>query len=103
MQDLVFPVLAFVGGPGEITYWALLKEAFHQLGIKMPIIVPRLSLTLVPRDTDKALKEKELTFQDVVSGEVTWARDEFIGTLQNKQFAAFIFWILPWVLVEQDS
>ena len=51
MQDLVFPVLAFVGGPGEITYWALLKEAFHQLGIKMPIIVPRLSLTLVPRDT----------------------------------------------------
>ena len=86
MQDLVFPVLAFVGGPGEITYWALLKEAFHQLGIRMPIIVPRLSLTLVPRDTDKALKEKELTFQDVVSGEVTWARDEFIGTLQNKQF-----------------
>ena len=86
MQDLVFPVLAFVGGPGEITYWALLKEAFHQLDIKMPIIVPRLSLTLVPRDTDKALKEKELTFQDVVSGEVTWARDEFIGTLQNKQF-----------------
>ena len=28
MQDMVFPVLAFVGGPGEIAYWALLKEAF---------------------------------------------------------------------------
>ncbi|QUW21792.1 bacillithiol biosynthesis cysteine-adding enzyme BshC [Sporosarcina sp. Marseille-Q4063] len=86
MQDLVFPVLAFVGGPGEITYWALLKEAFHQLEIKMPIIIPRLSITLVPRDTDKALKEKSLTFQDVISGEVTGAREEFIATLQNKQF-----------------
>ena len=28
MQDMVFPVLAFVGGPGEIAYWAVLKEAF---------------------------------------------------------------------------
>ncbi|WP_172369776.1 bacillithiol biosynthesis cysteine-adding enzyme BshC [Sporosarcina jiandibaonis] len=86
MQDLVFPVLAFIGGPGEITYWALLKEAFHQLGIKMPIIVPRLSITLVPRDTGKALKEKSMTFQDVLSGEVMGAREEFIETLKNKQF-----------------
>jgi bacillithiol synthase len=86
MQDLVFPVLAFVGGPGEITYWALFKEAFHQLGIKMPIIIPRLSITLVPRDTGKALKEKSITFQDVLSGKVMGAREAFIETLQNKQF-----------------
>lgn len=86
MQDLVFPVLAFVGGPGEITYWALLKEAFHQIGIKMPIIVPRLSITLVPRDTGKALKEKSLKFQDVIAGEAMQAREEFIASLQNKQF-----------------
>ena len=86
MQDLVFPVLAFVGGPGEITYWALLKDAFHHIGIKMPIIVPRLSLTLVPKEVSKALKEKSLTFEDVLSGVAANSRLEFIEALQNEKF-----------------
>ena len=58
MQDMVFPVLAFVGGPGEIAYWAVLKEAFHHLGMKMPIIVPRMSMTLVTPQVKHALDEK---------------------------------------------
>lgn len=90
MQDLVFPVLAFVGGPGEITYWALLKEAFHQLEIKMPIIVPRMSLTLVSRSTRKALKEKSFTLEDVMSGEVAAAREQFIDGLRDDQFEAAV-------------
>lgn len=57
MQDLVFPVLAFVGGPGEIAYWAVLKEAFHHLGLKMPIIVPRISITLVTPQVKQALEK----------------------------------------------
>lgn len=86
MQDLVFPVLAFVGGPGEIAYWALLKDAFHQLNLKMPIITPRMSLTLVTRRTSKILQEKSFTIEDVITGEVAAQRVEFINGLYDNQF-----------------
>ncbi|UTW69173.1 bacillithiol biosynthesis BshC [Anaerobacillus sp. HL2] len=31
MQEFLLPVLAFVGGPGEIAYWATLKGYFTYL------------------------------------------------------------------------
>ena len=34
MQEYLFPTLAFVGGPGEIAYWALLGQAFSQTGLQ---------------------------------------------------------------------
>lgn len=86
MQDLVFPVLAFVGGPGEIAYWALLKEAFHALQIKMPIIAPRMSMTLVSRSVGKSLTEQSFTFEDVMLGEVPAVRENFLEDHANSEF-----------------
>jgi bacillithiol biosynthesis cysteine-adding enzyme BshC len=71
MQDYLLPVLAVVLGPGEIAYWGQLKEAFHCLGMRMPVIVPRAGYTLLePVDqkllvkhglsAEQALKEHEL-------------------------------------------
>ena len=86
MQDMVFPVLAFVGGPGEIAYWAVLKEAFHHLEMKMPIIVPRMSMTLVTPQVKHALDEKSFTVEDVMSGKVFTAREQFIDGLRDDRF-----------------
>jgi bacillithiol synthase len=86
MQDMVFPVLAFVGGPGEIAYWAVLKEAFHHLDMKMPIIVPRMSMTLVTPQVKHALDEKSFTVDDVMSGAVFTAREQFVNGLHDKRF-----------------
>ncbi|AQQ53802.1 bacillithiol biosynthesis cysteine-adding enzyme BshC [Planococcus lenghuensis] len=49
MQDMVFPVLSYIGGPGEIAYWAELKSAFEVMGLEMPVVMPRLNMTLVSR------------------------------------------------------
>ena len=78
MQDMVFPVLAFVGGPGEIAYWSLLKDAFNHLEMKMPILVPRISITLVTSETQHALKKSELTVDQVMTGEVISRRAQFL-------------------------
>lgn len=86
MQDLVFPVLAFVGGGGEIAYWALLKDAFHHLGIKMPIIVPRISMTLVTPKSKQLLNELSLSVEEVLAGKVQQDREELLASFHNEIF-----------------
>ncbi|NIK75879.1 bacillithiol biosynthesis cysteine-adding enzyme BshC [Paenibacillus castaneae] len=66
MQDYLFPVLATVLGPGEIAYWALTGEAFRTLGMEMPIIVPRMSYTLIEGTIAKNMDKYELTFEDIM-------------------------------------
>lgn len=67
MQEMVFPVLAFVGGPGEIAYWAAFKGAFELLEMELPVVMPRLNMTLITRQTESLLKKYQLTFSDVVN------------------------------------
>ncbi|BBH21236.1 putative cysteine ligase BshC [Paenibacillus baekrokdamisoli] len=67
MQDYVLPVLAAVLGPGEIAYWALTGAAFRSFDMQMPIIVPRMSFTLVEAAVTKHMMKYELTFENVVN------------------------------------
>ncbi|TCP70438.1 bacillithiol biosynthesis cysteine-adding enzyme BshC [Baia soyae] len=57
MQEYLFPVLAFVAGPGEVAYWGVLKEAFIHTGLSMPIVYPRFQMTLVERHVDIRKRE----------------------------------------------
>lgn len=67
MQEMVFPVLAFVGGPGEISYWAALKDAFKVMGMEMPVILPRLGMTLVNRRVQSLMAKYQLSFEEIVN------------------------------------
>ncbi|MFD1407305.1 bacillithiol biosynthesis cysteine-adding enzyme BshC [Kroppenstedtia eburnea] len=66
MQETLFPTLAFVGGPGEISYWGLLRSAFRQAGLEMPILFPRTGITLVSRKAEKEMRRYRLTVDDVL-------------------------------------
>ncbi|MUT66205.1 bacillithiol biosynthesis cysteine-adding enzyme BshC [Paenibacillus sp. NEAU-GSW1] len=65
MQDYLLPVLGTVLGPGEIAYWSLTGEAFRRLDMEMPIVVPRMSFTLVEGTIAKHMAKYDLTFEDV--------------------------------------
>jgi bacillithiol biosynthesis cysteine-adding enzyme BshC len=65
MQEFLFPVLASVLGPGEIAYWGLTGEAFAEFGMKMPILMPRLEVTLVEGTLQKHMRKYELDLADV--------------------------------------
>lgn len=67
MQEKLFPTLAFVAGDGEIAYWSVLKEAFHTVGLKLPPVLPRLSLTLLRRQLEKQLDKKQLSLNTVIN------------------------------------
>ena len=67
MQETILPVMAFVGGPGEIAYWAQLKPIFTQFDLQMPIVYPRMSFTLFDRKIEKYMEQFQLSLEDVLN------------------------------------
>jgi bacillithiol synthase len=65
MQDYVLPVLATVLGPGEIAYWAQTSDAFRALDMRMPIVLPRMSFTMMDESLKKRMAAFDLTLDDV--------------------------------------
>lgn len=59
VQQHLFPVAAYVAGPGEIAYWAQLKTLFRHFGKDMPLVYPRARCVL----TDMKLNQLMLKFQ----------------------------------------
>lgn len=90
MQDLVFPVLAFVGGPGEIAYWSLLKGAFGIMGIQMPVVAPRLSITLVTRQVQEALKMTDMTMNQVFDHQVPSHQEKWLDQQRDESFGLLL-------------
>ncbi|WP_405102400.1 bacillithiol biosynthesis cysteine-adding enzyme BshC [Oceanobacillus sp. FSL H7-0719] len=84
MQELLFPTLAFVGGPGEISYWAALKQAFHSLEVKMPPVVPRLSYTYVPAKVRKALELTGIELESAIQNGTETEREDWLKSKQNS-------------------
>lgn len=68
MQDYVLPVLATVLGQGEIAYWAIPRRAFETIGGEMPLIIPRMSFTVVEGTLHKHMDKYQLSFEDVRQG-----------------------------------
>ncbi|WP_174613153.1 bacillithiol biosynthesis cysteine-adding enzyme BshC [Virgibacillus ihumii] len=67
MQEMLFPTLAFVGGPGEVSYWAALKPAFHAAEVEMPPVLPRLSFTFMEKRVEKALNSYGIQAEQVIN------------------------------------
>ncbi|OAB43158.1 bacillithiol biosynthesis cysteine-adding enzyme BshC [Paenibacillus antarcticus] len=65
MQDSLLPVLACVLGQGEIAYWPITRQAFEIMDAKMPILLPRMSFTLIEDTQQKYMEKYSLSFQDV--------------------------------------
>jgi len=55
VESWIFPSLAYVGGPGEMAYFAELREYFRAHGIEMPVVYPRWAATPVESKIRKVL------------------------------------------------
>lgn len=85
MQELLFPTIAFIAGPGEISYWAELKLVFEHFNIKMPPIVPRLNITFLDRSVESDLSELNLTLANVLLRGTQGEREEFLEAIKDKE------------------
>ncbi|KEK25848.1 bacillithiol biosynthesis cysteine-adding enzyme BshC [Bacillus gaemokensis] len=89
MQEFVFPTLAFIGGPGEIAYWSELQQVFHVLGLRMPPVVPRLTISYLERDIatdlyDLQLQESDLFVKNIDELREKWLSDQMAEPIDEQ-------------------
>jgi uncharacterized protein YllA (UPF0747 family) len=57
---MLLPTVAYVGGPGEIGYYAMLRDCYAAVGRSMPVIWPRPSVTIVDPPVARLLSKRGL-------------------------------------------
>jgi len=67
-QDSLLPTVVYIGGPGEIAYFAQMKGVYEKFGLPMPVIYPRKSLTVVERKIERILAKYHLDIPDLWGG-----------------------------------
>ncbi|CAM3265480.1 bacillithiol biosynthesis cysteine-adding enzyme BshC [Brevibacillus invocatus] len=72
MQEHLFPTLAFIGGLGEVAYWAYYKEVFAAFDMQMPIVLPRMSITLLEGAVERLLAGFELNVEHALTDFAAW-------------------------------
>jgi len=65
IQDYLLPTAAYVAGPGEICYFAQLRELYHFFDVNMPVIYPRASITIVENKIQRIIDKNNLSIGDL--------------------------------------
>ncbi|KKI93746.1 hypothetical protein WQ54_01445 [Bacillus sp. SA1-12] len=90
MQEHLFPTLAFIAGPGEVTYWAELKRVFSIMEIKVPPVLPRLTITLLERSIERNLTEANILLEDVLQNGVEKLIDDFLQSVSPVDMTSLV-------------
>ncbi|HEV8414009.1 MAG TPA: bacillithiol biosynthesis cysteine-adding enzyme BshC [Bryobacteraceae bacterium] len=65
-QDYLFPTVAYVGGPGELAYFAQSQVIYDRLLGRMPVVVSRASVTLLDARAAKLISRYSLTIPETL-------------------------------------
>lgn len=64
IQDELLPTVGYVGGPGEISYYAQMNGLYKILNKEMPIIFPRISASLIESSIERVLQKLPFNASD---------------------------------------
>ncbi|MDZ7680649.1 MAG: bacillithiol biosynthesis cysteine-adding enzyme BshC [Fodinibius sp.] len=64
LQDMLLPTLGYVAGPGETAYFGQMKGMYSCFDLDMPVIFPRLSVTIVEPAIDRIINELPFEFHE---------------------------------------
>ncbi|MGD9765029.1 MAG: bacillithiol biosynthesis cysteine-adding enzyme BshC [Candidatus Binatia bacterium] len=65
VQDTVLPTAAYIGGPGEVAYFAQLAPLYAEYDLPMPLLMPRARFRLLEEKTARLLARLGLAAADV--------------------------------------
>lgn len=89
MQDFLLPTAAYVGGPSEVSYFAQYGDVYDWAGVKMPLIHPRASVSLVERKVQKVLDKYGLDVSDFRDPLEVLFQDVVVDTMEVDVDAVF--------------
>lgn len=64
LQDTLLPTAGYVGGPGELAYFAELHPLYELAGVPMPLAIPRARFTLVTATARRLAEQLGLSIDD---------------------------------------
>ena len=65
VERRILPTIAYVGGPGEVAYFAQVGAVAEAMGAPMPLVVPRWAATVVEPAVDRMLGRLGMMLDDV--------------------------------------
>ena len=65
VERRIMPTIAYVGGPGEVAYFAQVGAVAEAIGAAIPLVVPRWSATIVEPAVDRMLGRLGMVYGDV--------------------------------------
>ena len=69
VQDHLFPTIAYVGGPAEISYFAEVEPLYRFYDRPMPVVWPRSSFTVLDEQICSNLERRGLQLEDCFQGD----------------------------------
>lgn len=64
MERAILPTAAYVGGPGEVAYFAQVTAVADALGAAVPRVLPRWSTTIIEPRTRKVIEDLGMSVED---------------------------------------
>jgi bacillithiol biosynthesis cysteine-adding enzyme BshC len=94
-QELILPNLAYIGGPGELSYWIQLKGIFDAYLVPFPFLVNRISIFQMDKSLHEKLVKLNIPFLDFAAKTKEELKKEFLS--KNKEV---IDWTETKVLID---
>ncbi|MGZ5482101.1 MAG: bacillithiol biosynthesis cysteine-adding enzyme BshC [Pyrinomonadaceae bacterium] len=89
VQDYLLPTITYYGGAAEIAYFAQTSEVYRLLDRPVTPILHRASITMVERQTWRALERYDLTLKDFFAGHdqvVARVVENYLGKETSEAF-----------------
>ena len=64
-QETILPNLAYIGGGGEVAYWAEMKDMFDAFDVPFPIVMLRQSMQFEPKRLARKRQKLQLSFEEL--------------------------------------
>lgn len=68
-QQFILPNIAYVGGPGELTYWLQYKALFETFQITLPLLVPRKFIAIIEKGLQNKISKLSFSNENLFESE----------------------------------
>lgn len=85
-QETILPNVVYIGGPSELGYWLQLKQAFQCANLQMPLLVHRISITVLRKRDIDFVSKNELNIVELYRDTLQEAQKKMLGKMNMKSF-----------------